>query len=191
MPEHVDRLGDIERGWTIYCDDDGPRFTVEGHEPTPAAYAALDRVEVVPAADHQGAVEALDEILRVVDGVERGEPFGTEYGSENPLPYIGDVARRAGGGGSAMDVLGRWTVRCPWCEAMPGEPCVGERPAAGVHPIRVGVEFDHLRRQLAGAVEALRELDAWASRMPDAGLTSDDPRWDWWHERPRPDLGGR
>jgi hypothetical protein len=59
MPEHVDRLGDIERGWTIYCDDDGPRFTVEGHEPTPAAYAALDRVEVVPAADHQGAVEAL------------------------------------------------------------------------------------------------------------------------------------
>jgi hypothetical protein len=23
MPEHVDRLGDIERGWTIYCDDQG------------------------------------------------------------------------------------------------------------------------------------------------------------------------
>jgi hypothetical protein len=52
-------------------------------------------------------------------------------------------------------------------------------------------ELSACREQLRGAVEALRELDAWASRMPDAGFTSDDPRWDWWHERPRPDLGGR
>jgi len=38
--------------------------------------------------------------------------------------------------------------------------------------------------QLEGAVEALRELEVWAARMPDAGFTSDDPRWAWWHERP-------
>lgn len=31
----------------------------------------------------------------------------------------------------------------------------------------------------------LFKLDEWASRMPDASFTSDDPRWDWWHRRPR------
>jgi hypothetical protein len=35
------------------------------------------------------------------------------------------------------------------------------------------------------AEEALQELNDWVSRMPDAGFTSDDPRWGWWHERPR------
>lgn len=38
---------------------------------------------------------------------------------------------------------------------------------------------------LASLEEQLEALDAWASRMPDAGFNSDDPRWDWWHERPR------
>jgi hypothetical protein len=28
-------------------------------------------------------------------------------------------------------------------------------------------------------------LNDWASRMPDAGFNSEDPRWAWWHERPR------
>jgi hypothetical protein len=38
--------------------------------------------------------------------------------------------------------------------------------------------------QLGEAVEALRELESWAARMPDAGFNSDDPRWAWWHEKP-------
>jgi hypothetical protein len=29
---------------------------------------------------------------------------------------------------------------------------------------------------------ALRRLTDWASRMPDAGLTNDDPRYGWWIE---------
>lgn len=41
------------------------------------------------------AVKALDEILRVIDGHNRGEPFGTEDMSLPLLPYIEDVARRA------------------------------------------------------------------------------------------------
>ncbi len=31
---------------------------------------------------------------------------------------------------------------------------------------------------------ALQAYDDWASRMPDAGFTSESPRWAWWHERP-------
>jgi hypothetical protein len=32
------------------------------------------------------------------------------------------------------------------------------------------------------------ELEAWANRMPDAGITVDDPRLQWWYERPCADL---
>lgn len=31
----------------------------------------------------------------------------------------------------------------------------------------------------------LKELDDWVTRMPDAGFNDQDPRWDWWHQRPR------
>ena len=44
--------------------------------------------------------------------------------------------------------------------------------------------------QLRGAVEALRALEAWAARMPDAGLKSGDPRLAWYWERP-PRYGGQ
>lgn len=53
---------------------------------------------VVPAEQLQGAVKALDEIVRVIDGIERGEPFGDEeVGTMDPLTYVGDVARSARG----------------------------------------------------------------------------------------------
>lgn len=49
--------------WTIMFEDDGPAFAVEGHDI--AAYPELDRVEVVPASQLQGAVEDRD-ALRVM-----------------------------------------------------------------------------------------------------------------------------
>ena len=52
--------------------------------------------------------------------------------------------------------------------------------------MRDAVEFgDRAER----AEMALRELDDWVSRMPDAGFNQDSPRWDWWHQRPRAALG--
>lgn len=36
-----------------------------------------------------------------------------------------------------------------------------------------------------------RELEAWANRMPDAGITIDDPRLQWWYERPCAPLSTR
>jgi hypothetical protein len=45
-------------------------------------------------SDHR--TTALREIVRVVDGHDRGEPFGDEeVGSLPLLPYIADVARAA------------------------------------------------------------------------------------------------
>jgi hypothetical protein len=41
-----------------------------------------------------------------------------------------------------------------------------------------------LREQLDAARQALQELLDWSDRMPDAGFTSESPRWQWWHERP-------
>lgn len=53
-------------------------------------------------------------------------------------------------------------------------------------------DFDALMewedRMLSFANDVAYRLDAlnnWVARMPDAGFTSADPRWDWWHERPR------
>jgi hypothetical protein len=61
----------IERGeWTIMFEDDGPAFAVEGH--SVKAYPELDRVEVVPASQLQGAVEEIAESMvpaRLLDGV--------------------------------------------------------------------------------------------------------------------------
>jgi hypothetical protein len=33
-------------------------------------------------------------------------------------------------------------------------------------------------------VQKVRALEMWADRMPDAGITTDDPRLAWWYERP-------
>jgi len=51
--------------------------------------------------------------------------------------------------------------------------------------------MDRLRADRAAAVaraeqaeRALVDLTAWANRMPDAGLTVDDPRYQWYVERP-------
>ena len=44
--------------------------------------------------------------------------------------------------------------------------------------------LSRVESRLARLEEGLRRYDEWASRMPDAGFTSDDPRWGWWHERP-------
>lgn len=44
----------------------------------------------------------------------------------------------------------------------------------------VPMKEDDARKELAYA----EALDAWVSRMPDAGFNEDDPRWSWWHERP-------
>lgn len=38
---------------------------------------------------------------------------------------------------------------------------------------------------LVAARTTLEELARWASAMPDAGFSSDSPRWDWWHEGAR------
>lgn len=54
-------------------------------------------------------------------------------------------------------------------------------PECGAELSNVKGWIDALNR-----VAASRDaLAAWASRMPDAGFTSEDPRWAWWHERPR------
>lgn len=39
--------------------------------------------------------------------------------------------------------------------------------------------------------ERAEEIDAWASRMPDAGFNDQDPRWNWWHERPQMQARGQ
>ena len=59
--------------------------------------SATDVVESILTEADRGTVDALDEVLRVVDGVERGEPFGTEDMAMDPLAYVGEVARRARG----------------------------------------------------------------------------------------------
>ena len=52
--------------------------------------------------------------------------------------------------------------------------------AANCEPPDVRVLLD----RVAELETALREMREWANRMPDAGLTVDDPRYDWWIERP-------
>lgn len=47
-----------------------------------------------------------------------------------------------------------------------------------------GRRADALMARVDGLVAALRDLDAWVSRMPDAGFNNQSPRWGWWHERP-------
>jgi len=42
-------------------------------------------------------------------------------------------------------------------------------------------DFRYLNRLAEGYIA----LDDWASRMPDAGFNDQDPRWEWWHARPR------
>lgn len=82
--------------WTLIWPDDEVRYTVavaDGHGHSPER--GWTTIEVVRAPE-RGAVEGLREVLRVVEGVERGEPFGDEAtGSLPPLPYIGDVVRAA------------------------------------------------------------------------------------------------
>lgn len=53
------------------------------------------------------------------------------------------------------------------------------------HKAERGVGFYPGLKEQLNLARAYIELDAWASRMPDAGFTADSPRWDWWHERPR------
>ena len=42
----------------------------------------------------------------------------------------------------------------------------------------------YLKEQRDAAESELAELKAWANRMPDAGITVDDPRLQWWYDRP-------
>jgi|SRR6185369_10149485 len=42
------------------------------------------------------------------------------------------------------------------------------------------VALEAARTELAATRDALKRLNDAVSAMPDAGLTSDDPRYDWW-----------
>ena len=44
---------------------------------------------------------------------------------------------------------------------------------------------DDVKAKADAVLDKLEALDAWASRMPDAGFNDQDPRWGWWNERPR------
>ena len=46
-------------------------------------------------------------------------------------------------------------------------------------------EVYELAKLFDECAQALDALDTWVGRMPDAGFTSQDPRWAWWHKRPR------
>lgn len=50
---------------------------------------------------------------------------------------------------------------------------------------RLEEERDYAISQHEGLLARTTRLEEWASRMPDAGFTDQDPRWAWWHERPR------
>lgn len=58
--------------------------------------------------------------------------------------------------------------------------------AVAAHDFNALASIAHtLRLTLEAERQKALDLDAWVSRMPDAGFNDQDPRWGWWHERPR------
>jgi len=43
-------------------------------------------------------------------------------------------------------------------------------------------EIERVVARAERAEQALRDLSAWADRMPDAGFSYNSPRWGWWND---------
>jgi hypothetical protein len=80
-------MANIERGeWTIMLGEDGPDFAVEGHGIE--AFPELDRIEVVDAATHRGAVGLLREVHDLLAPADVDDPSAVPLAVDKLAAYL-------------------------------------------------------------------------------------------------------
>jgi hypothetical protein len=93
----ADVMSLIERRWTITFDSEGRPRDVGEHADARALHNGWTTVEVIPAADARGAVEALDALRRAADAFDATLSSTVDGPERDAMRAASVTASRVGG----------------------------------------------------------------------------------------------